>query len=85
MIKSMRDGTYRRYYRARAARCPSRYRRRYSRRSAPTPAPEGELAERMGLSRQVLDYHLNSLIDSGHVRLERRGKRNLAYATQVAA
>jgi hypothetical protein len=39
----------------------------------------------MGLSRQVLEFHLNSLIDSGHVRLERRGKRNLAFATQVAA
>jgi len=86
MIKSLRDGTYRRYYPRSSRSVPFEIQKAILEKIGANPGlPEGELAERMGLSRQVLDYHLNSLIDSGHIRLERRGKRNLAYATQVAA
>lgn len=86
MIRSMRDGTYRRYYPRSSRSVPFEIQKAILERIGQSPGvTEAALAERMGLSRQVLDFHLNSLIDSGHVRLERRGKRNLAYATQVAA
>jgi DNA-binding transcriptional ArsR family regulator len=86
MIRSMRDGSYRRYYPRSSRSVPFEIQRAILDRIAQSPGlAEAKLAETMGLSRQVLDYHLNSLIDSGHVRLERRGKRNLAYVTQVAA
>ena len=86
LIKSLRDGTYRRYYPRSSRSVPFEIQRSIIEKIEQNPGiAEGELANRLGISRQVLDYHLNSLIDSGHVRLERRGKRNLAYVTQVAA
>ncbi|MBM4247877.1 MAG: winged helix-turn-helix transcriptional regulator [Euryarchaeota archaeon] len=86
MIRSMRDGTLRRYYPRSGRAVPFETRKAILGVIEQNPGlTEAALAGRTGLSRQVLDYHLASLIDSGHVRLERRGKRNLAFVTQVAA
>jgi DNA-binding transcriptional ArsR family regulator len=86
MIRSLRDGTFRRYYPRSSRSVPFEVQKAILEKLAQSPGlAESELAKSMGLSRQVLEFHLNSLIDSGHVRLERRGKRNLAFATQVAA
>jgi DNA-binding transcriptional ArsR family regulator len=85
LIKSLRDGTFRRYYPRSCRSVPFEIQRSILERIERTPGiTENMLAEDMGLGRQVLDYHLMSLIESGHVRFERRGKRNLAYVTQVA-
>ncbi len=86
LIRSMRDGTFRRYYPRSGRDVPFEIRKSILERIGQNPGiTENSLAENMGLSRQVLDYHLNSLIESGHVRFERRGKRNLAFVTNVAA
>ncbi len=86
MIKSMRDGTYRRYYPRSSRSVPFEIQKAILEKIQQSPGlAEAELAGRMGVSRQVLEYHMNSLIDSGHVRLERHGKRNLAFVTHAAA
>jgi DNA-binding MarR family transcriptional regulator len=86
MIRSLRDGTYRRYYPRSSRSVPFAIQKAILEKIDQNPGvAESALAERMGVSRQVLDYHLNSLIDSGHVRLERHGKRNLAFVTHAAA
>jgi predicted transcriptional regulator len=86
LIRSLRDGTYRRYYPRSGRDVPFEIQRTIIERIARMPGiPEGFLADELGISRQVLDYHLDHLVQSGHIRMERRGKRNLLYNTQVAA
>jgi predicted transcriptional regulator len=86
LIRSLRDGTFRRYYPRSGRDVPFEIQRTIIEKIAQMPGiPEGFLADELGISRQVLDYHLDHLVQSGHVRMERRGKRNLLYNTQVAA
>jgi predicted transcriptional regulator len=85
LIRSLRDGTFRRYYPRSGRDVPFEIQKAIIEKIAQMPGiPEGFLADELGISRQVLDYHLDHLVQSGHVRMERRGKRNLLYNTQVA-
>jgi len=85
LIRSLRDGTYRRYYPRSGRDVPFEIQKAIIEKIDRMPGmPEGVLADELGISRQVLDYHLDHLVQSGHVRMERRGKRNLVYATQMA-
>ena len=86
LIRSLRDGTFRRYYPRSGRDVPFEIQRSIIEKIAMMPGiPVGFLADELGISRQVLDYHLDHLVQSGHVRMERRGKRNLLYNTHVAA
>jgi predicted transcriptional regulator len=85
LIRSLRDGTFRRYYPRSGRDVPFEIQKAIIEKIAQMPGiPEGFLADELGISRQVLDYHLDHLVQSGHVRMERRGKKNLLYNTQVA-
>ena len=85
LIRSMRDGSFRRYYPRSGRDVPFEIQKVILDRVARMPGiPQGVLADELGLGRQVLDYHLDHLVQTGHLRMERRGKRNLCYSTQMA-
>ncbi len=85
MIRSMREGAFRRYYPCSSGATPVEMERVVLRRICELPgAPVGALAAELGLDRESLDRHIFSLVRKGLVRVERRGKRSLLFATQVA-
>ncbi|MGQ9583753.1 MAG: winged helix-turn-helix transcriptional regulator [Thermoplasmatota archaeon] len=86
MIRSMREGAFRRYYPCSSGGTPVEMERVVLRKICELPgAPVGALIEELGLDRSALDRHILSLVRKGLVRVERRGKRSLLFATRVAS
>jgi len=85
LIRSMREGTYRKYYpRATVDTGDEHVKLIISRIDAKPGVQQSELAADLNMNRQALAYHIGVLIQSGKVRIERRGKRNLLFTTHFA-
>jgi len=85
MVRSLRDGAFRRYYPCSSPFVPMEMERLVLRKIEELPGVAvGDLALELGVSRRLLDLHLASLVQRGLVRVERRGKRSHLFTTRVA-
>lgn len=85
LVRSLRDGAFRRYYPCSSLTVPFEEERAVLQSINSLPGiAVAELAAEMDLPKRRLDRHLASLVQRGLVRVERRGKRSFLFATRVA-